>query len=144
MTSNILNRDFPTTSHTTGGTVVGMVEDAIDKVTGSEFATTVNHAASNAADAARDMGDSVAKEAKALASEAGAAKQRVSEAARQAAHNVTDGAHHLADSARHHALQTTEQAQRYVRDEPVKAVLIAAAVGAALTSLLMLASRRHH
>lgn len=53
---------------------------------------------------------------------------------------VRNAAHRLQDSA-HHASQSTV---RYIQDEPVKSILIAAATGAALMALVGLMGRSHH
>ena len=54
--------------------------------------------------------------------------------------SVRNAAHRLQDSAQH-ASQSTA---RYIQDEPVKSILIAAATGAALMALVDLMSRSHH
>jgi ElaB/YqjD/DUF883 family membrane-anchored ribosome-binding protein len=71
-----------------------------------------------------------------------------------AAHNsvrsLTDSANVLRDQARHaanivrdQALAAKERTSRYVAEEPVKSVLVAAAVGALITGLaIFLGSRR--
>ena len=46
--------------------------------------------------------------------------------------------HQLTDAATHAAAQARDGAVRYVKDEPVKAMLIAAATGAALMALVSL------
>ena len=76
------------------------------------------------------------------------AKPLLSRAAEQAA----DMAHRSLEAAREGTQKVREQAQHatdstlgYIRHEPVKAVLIAAATGAALMALIGLMSRsRHH
>lgn len=50
---------------------------------------------------------------------------------------LLDGSHRLRDQAR----RASDSTVNYIKDEPVKAVLIAAAAGAALTALLGLLSR---
>ena len=47
----------------------------------------------------------------------------------------------LADQVRQRALQASEKAAAYARDEPMKALLIAAAAGAVLMGLLSLMVR---
>ena len=46
-----------------------------------------------------------------------------------------------ADSARERAGEVSERTQRYVRDEPVKAVMIAAVLGALVAGLVALSKR---
>ena len=66
------------------------------------------------------------------------------ESAREALGHAAQSTRDLADAARHRALTAGERAQGYVRDDPLKSVVVAAAMGAALTTLLMFALRRHH
>ncbi len=49
---------------------------------------------------------------------------------------------HAVESARREAQAMNQRTQAYVREEPVKSVLIAAAAGAAITGLAMLMTRR--
>jgi ElaB/YqjD/DUF883 family membrane-anchored ribosome-binding protein len=46
-------------------------------------------------------------------------------------------------SVREEAVAVGDRTQRYVRDEPVRSVLVAAAAGAALAGLCIALSRRH-
>jgi ElaB/YqjD/DUF883 family membrane-anchored ribosome-binding protein len=66
------------------------------------------------------------------------AADQTSAMAKRAVHAVQDGAESIRDRA-HDVSHTTKQ---YIRVEPVKSVLIAAAAGAALMALLSLLSRR--
>lgn len=81
--------------------------------------------------AASAMTDAVAQEAHRFGEMAKSWWQHNAEAVREAAGTVREEAGAL-----------SERGQRYVRDEPVKSVLIAAAVGAAVTGIAMLALRR--
>jgi ElaB/YqjD/DUF883 family membrane-anchored ribosome-binding protein len=56
------------------------------------------------------------------------------------AHAVHDAQQHLRDSA----LRASDRTVGYVRQQPVKALLVAAAGGALLMALASLAARRHH
>ncbi len=56
---------------------------------------------------------------------------------RRGADKVRDGSQQL----REQALRATDSTAAYVKDEPVKALLIAAAVGAALMALISIGSR---
>jgi ElaB/YqjD/DUF883 family membrane-anchored ribosome-binding protein len=60
--------------------------------------------------------------------------------ARRGVEAVREGSHQLREKASH----TSDQTIAYIRDEPVKAVLIAAATGAALMALVGLLSRSRH
>ncbi|MBL8347103.1 MAG: hypothetical protein JNN03_16810 [Rubrivivax sp.] len=81
--------------------------------------------------AASAMTDAVAQEAHRFGEMARTWWQSNAELVREAVGTVRDEAGALG-----------ERGQRYVRDEPVKSVLIAAAVGAAVTGLVMLALKR--
>lgn len=81
--------------------------------------------------AAAAMTDAVAQEAHRFGEMAKAWWQHNADLVRDAADTVRDEAGAL-----------SERGQRYVRDEPVKSVLIAAAFGAAVTGLAMLALKR--
>ena len=65
------------------------------------------------------------------------ASHQVSDLAHQGMEALRDGSRHLQDRARRVPGDTVD----YIRDEPVKAVLIAAAAGAVLAGLLSLMSR---
>lgn len=81
--------------------------------------------------AASAMTDAVAQEARRFGEMASTWWRQNADLVREAAGNVRDEASELG-----------ERGQRYVRDEPVKSVLIAAAFGAAVTGLVMLALKR--
>jgi ElaB/YqjD/DUF883 family membrane-anchored ribosome-binding protein len=65
------------------------------------------------------------------------ASEQASALAQRGLHAVQDSAHQLREKAAH----SGEVTVRYIQNEPVKAVLIAAATGAALMALLGLMSR---
>lgn len=117
-----------------------------------------SHATASLSSAVRDLGEQAIDTAGAAAHDlqesARDAAAKLSEAARDEAarfgHATREAVHRAASSARdmaatvgNEASVVNDKAQRWVRDEPVKAVLIAAAFGIALTSLILLASRRH-
>ena len=83
-----------------------------------------------ASDGANRMTDAAVKEA-----------TRISDLARDWMQRYARTAMDAAGTVRDQALVANERTQRYVRDEPVKAVLIAAATGAVVTGLLMMATR---
>lgn len=55
---------------------------------------------------------------------------------------ATDLMHRAADAICHEARALSEQTRGYVRDEPVKSIAMAAALGAVLTSLIAVAMWR--
>ncbi|KPF47790.1 hypothetical protein IP87_21050 [beta proteobacterium AAP121] len=61
------------------------------------------------------------------------------DSAHRGAAALREGSHQLMDRAQHMRTDTVT----YIRDEPVKSMLIAAAAGAALMALASLLSRRH-
>lgn len=65
--------------------------------------------------------------------------EQVAHLSRQGVNAVQSGGHKLSDSV-HHASDSTVG---YIRNEPVKAVLIAAALGATLVTVFNLLSRPH-
>ncbi len=54
---------------------------------------------------------------------------------------ITDQVHNLTNQAAHAVEHANESTTRYIKEEPLKAVLIAAATGAALMALLNLVCR---
>lgn len=95
----------------------------------AEAASQIKHAAS---DGMREMTDAAHREA-----------TRLGQSAREWLDKSKGNALDLATTLRHDAVVMGDRTQHYVREEPVKSMLIAAAAGAALTSLIMLATRRH-
>lgn len=69
------------------------------------------------------------------------ATQRI---ANDAMHGVSNSVHRGADSLRDNALRVSDNASNYIKHDPIKAVLIAAATGAALMGLVSLMNRPHH
>ena len=71
-------------------------------------------------------------------------RQRASDEAAALAHRgaqaVRDGTHHLRDTAENASNRTIG----YIKDEPVKSMLIAAATGAVLMALLSLVNSNRH
>ncbi len=93
---------------------------------------------------ANDALDGVAGSVKELRNEVGPMVNQVAERASALAQRGADALHRgsqpLIDKAQHAADSTTN----YIRAEPVKAMLIAAATGAALMGLITLVNRSHH
>ena len=88
--------------------------------------------------------DGVAGSVKELRNEVAPMVNQVAERASALAQRGADALHRgsqpLIDKAQHAADSTTS----YIRAEPVKAMLIAAATGAALMGLVTLVNRSHH
>mgnify|MGYP003492346870 CR=1 FL=1 len=57
-------------------------------------------------------------------------------------HDQASAARHAASSIRTEAVAASDRTQRYVRDEPVRSVLIAAAAGALIAGLVLALGRR--
>lgn len=93
---------------------------------------------------ANEAVDTVAGSVKDLRNEVGPMINQVAERASALAHRGADalqrGSQPLLDKAQHAADSTTN----YIRNEPVKAMLIAAATGAALMGLITLVNRSQH
>ena len=89
-----------------------------------------NAAFDRLSDSVDQLRDRAAPAIERLASQAEAARRRSVEAMQQTAAQLRDSAHRAQDNA-----------IGYVRDEPMKALLIAAATGAALMAILGLLSR---
>ena len=81
--------------------------------------------------AAAEAGDAIAQEA-----------MRFGELAKSWWHRNADLVRDAAGTVRHEAAALGGRTRLYVKDEPVKSVLVAAAVGAAVTGLLMLLFKR--
>ncbi len=69
-------------------------------------------------------------------SQANAMAQRGVDAARDTAQRGVDAARETAQQLRERALRASDNTVTYIRDEPVKSMLIAAAVGAGLMAVL--------
>ncbi len=94
-----------------------------------------NKAANKVESAVESARDQVQPTVARLAAQAEAAAKRSLDAVRDGASSVREHAHSVGDAT-----------VRYVRDEPVKSILIAAAAGAALMALLSViqSGRRNH
>lgn len=70
---------------------------------------------------------------------------RATEQASALAHRGVEAVRHGSQQLRNTALHATDTTAGYIKNDPIKAVLIAAATGAALMALVSLISRsRHH
>ncbi len=111
----------------------------------------VDHAAASADAAIRSTQrlanqalDGAASSVNSLRDEAAPLLNRASEQLSAMAHRGADAVRHSAQSLRDSADAASNRTVGYIKDEPVKAVLIAAATGAALMALLSLVSHARH
>jgi len=79
--------------------------------------------------------------ANALADQANHAADQVAKTSQQLAHGVMEGVRDTSHQLRVKAGYAADDTVHYIRHEPVKAMLIAAATGAALMALVSLFSR---
>lgn len=93
-----------------------------------------------------DAALALAEGAQAVREQIGSSAREVSDTANQEAakisHIVRDWLGQQAEGVREQALAASGRTQRYVRDEPLKSVLVAAAAGALVTGLVVLATHR--
>jgi ElaB/YqjD/DUF883 family membrane-anchored ribosome-binding protein len=93
-----------------------------------------------------DAAMAIADGAQTLGEQVGDSAREVSGTAKAEAGKVTrivrDWLAPQADGVRRQAIAATERTQGYVREEPIKSVLIAAAAGALVTGLALLLTRR--
>ena len=85
--------------------------------------------------------DSLASGVQGIRDQAAPMLHRVSEQASAAAQRGVDAVRETSEQLREKALRATDQTVSYIKDEPVKSMLIAAATGAALMALLSLMTR---
>ncbi len=95
-----------------------------------------------AGSAVRELGHSAADSARQLSDTASRQARNVGDSARQWWEHNRDGARDAMHHARQEALALGESTQDYVRERPVKSMVVAVALGAAVTALVMLLSRR--
>lgn len=95
-------------------------------------------------DAARQASHSTQHSLERAAESLGSARAQTSEALRHLAHDTEALAHRGLDAVRDKSLHVRETTTHYIQDEPVKSMLIAAAVGAALMGLVAMFSRNSH
>jgi ElaB/YqjD/DUF883 family membrane-anchored ribosome-binding protein len=107
----------------------------------THMADQASRSAENAIDATRSMVgqkmDGMADSLRGLHDQTAPLLDRASEVAKRGVNAARDTSNQLMDKA-HHASDTTVS---YIKDEPVKAMLIAAATGAALMALMSAMSR---
>ena len=98
-----------------------------------------NRAAASLKAAERDAQAAINSAVDGLASAYGETKpllSRASQRAREMAHDGYDAARERAAALRDRSQQAVELTRGYVQDEPIKALLVAAAVGAAVIALV--------
>lgn len=78
------------------------------------------------------------KKAQSLADEAGPLMDRASEHASELAQRVVDAVRDSSQQMQDQATRASDNTAKYIRNEPAKALLIAAATGAALMALASL------
>jgi len=113
-----------------------MSETSLSNATTTE---NFNRAAAALKSAERDAHAAIDSAVEGLASVYGDAKpllSRVGKQARGYAHDGLDAAREQAAALRERSLKAVDSTRGYVRDEPVKSLLIAAAVGAAVIALV--------
>ena len=98
----------------------------------------------NGASASKTVADTVATAVRDLQHDAvpvlERATARAGDMAQRGIETVRDGSRQLRDRA----MDASDKTVAYIKDEPVKSMLIAAATGAALMALITLASRSRH
>lgn len=95
-----------------------------------------------AANAAERLTDSAEQAVSGMRERVIPAAVRLASQAEDLAHRGYDAVRDSSQQLRERAVDARERGMRYVQDEPVKAVLIAAAAGAALMALAQLVSHR--
>jgi len=95
--------------------------------------SAVSELGHEAAESARQLGQTATREA-----------QFVGNSARQWWEQNRDDARQLVDQARQRTAALSESTQDYVRERPFKALVAAAALGAVVAGVAMLAARRTH
>lgn len=113
--------------------------DTTGYLTGQPTATADNsiNAVKKAADSALD---GIAQAASGLRADVAPMIRQAADQASDLAHRGADAVRHSAQNLRDTADAATARTRDYIKDEPVKAVLIAAATGAALMALFSLVS----
>ena len=92
-----------------------------------------------------EQGNSAATPSTPIADPGSVAIERAAERATYLAQRGLDAVRGTSRELRHKALDVSDKTVTYIKDEPVKSMLIAAATGAALMALITLISRsRHH
>jgi len=109
-----------------------------------QAASSADHAIKSTQRAANGALDSLASGVQDVRNQAAPALNRATEQASAMAHRGLDNVREASQHLRDKAVRVTDTTVGYVREEPVKAMLIAAATGAALMGLLSLLSHSRH
>lgn len=106
-----------------------------------QAAASADHAIKSTQRVANEALDSLSGSVQNLRSQAAPAFNRTSEQVGALAQRGVDALRDTTNQVRDRALRASDSTVGYIKDEPVKAVLIAAATGAALMALLSLMTR---
>jgi len=117
----------------------------MNMTTPSQFVEGTTRSAELAIDqidhAAQDAHDHLAEDARQAVKSAKPMMERLAKDAESIARRGLDSARETSRHLRERASQATDSTVNYIKDEPVKSMLIAAAAGAALVTLISLLSR---
>ena len=106
-----------------------------------QAADGANEAIRTTKDVANDAFDRLSDKVNDARDQAAPVLSRLSSQAEAAARRSAEAVRETSQQLREKALRATDETVSYIKDEPVKSVLIAAATGAALMALLSLVSR---
>jgi ElaB/YqjD/DUF883 family membrane-anchored ribosome-binding protein len=106
-----------------------------------QAAQSADHAIKSTQRMANEALDGLAGTVQDMRQQAAPLLSRVTEQASALAQRGLDAARDRVEPLREKALQASDSTVSYIKDEPVKAMLIAAAAGAALMAMLSLMSR---
>ncbi|MGA0570104.1 hypothetical protein ACO2Q9_05230 [Variovorax sp. VNK109] len=110
--------------------------------TGRQLTDEVLQSAGQAVDATRGLAHDTADKVRDLRRDIEPAVDQWSSRVHDAAQRGLDALAHGSARARDSFVRGTDAAGRMVADQPMKSVLVAAAVGAAITALILVAARR--
>jgi ElaB/YqjD/DUF883 family membrane-anchored ribosome-binding protein len=106
-----------------------------------QAAASADHAIKSTQRVANEALDGLAGSVQDLRHQAAPLLNRVSEQASAMAHRGVDAVRDSSAQLREKALHASDTTVSYIKDEPIKAMLIAAATGAALMAMLSLMTR---
>ena len=109
-----------------------------------QAANVADHAIRSTQQVANNTLDGMAEGVQDLRHQATPLLNRAAEQANALAQRGAEAVRETSQQLRDKAQQASDSTVTYIRDEPVKSMLIAAATGAALMGLLGLMSRSHH
>ena len=110
-----------------------------------QAAQTADHAIKSTQHLANGAFDSLSHSVKDLRDQAAPLVNRATEQASALAHRGADAVRESSRQLREQAAHASDVTVNYIKDEPVKSILIAAATGAALMGLISMMGRsRHH